>query len=64
MKKRYLKRQIEIILIIVLSIQLLMLIAEPTVNQFINYVLFQIVNIPLLIVNIYVLDKYGKMIRG
>lgn len=64
MKKRYLKRQIEITLIIILSIQLLMLIAEPTVNQFINYVLFQIVNIPLLIVNIYVLDKYGKMIRG
>lgn len=64
MKKRYFKPWIEFALVIIVACQFMLLSAEPSAQQMALYIPTQIVNICLLIVNIMLLDQFGRLIGG
>ena len=63
MKRRRLKPAIDCILTIIVIIQFMLLAADPTAEQMKLYVPLQIVNIILLVLNVNILSKYGRLLN-
>ena len=61
MKRRRLKPAIDCILTMIVIIQFMLLAADPTAEQMELYVPVQIVNIILLVLNVNILRKYGRL---
>ena len=61
MKKRRLKAPIDYILTITVMLQFMLLAADPTSEQMKLYIRVQIVNILVLILNLSILRKYGRL---
>ena len=58
MKKRRLKKWVENLLYIIISIQFLILGGEPNDNYFIQYLILQFINVFILFKNINIINKY------
>ena len=58
MKKRRLKKWVENLLYIIISIQFLILGGEPNYNYFIQYLILQFINVFILFKNINIINKY------
>ena len=61
MKKRRLKAPIDYILTITVMLQFMLLASEPTADQIALYIPVQTLNILTLILNLFILRKYGRL---
>ena len=61
MKKRRLRSSIDYILTVMVILQFMLLAADPTSEQMKIYIPVQIVNILVLILNLSILRKYGRL---
>ena len=63
MKKRYLRPSIDYTLTAIAIIQFMLLAADPTAEQMKLYVPVQILNIIMLVLNLNILRKYGRLLN-
>lgn len=64
MKKRHLKPWVEYTLIIIVFIQIMLAGSDTELDQVYKWALFQMVNAPLLLLNLSLLGKYGRHIES